>query len=73
MMLVLTRKTGERILIGPDIELTLVEVRGKRVRLGVSAPQELPVHREEVRRRINESLLATDDAAVVASRVPGAV
>ena len=47
-MLVLTRKTGERIVIGDAIELTVLEVSGKRVRLGVVAPAEVPVHRAEV-------------------------
>jgi carbon storage regulator len=54
MMLVLSRKKGERILIGPDIELTVVDVVGRRVRMGVHAPVEIAIHREEVRRRIHE-------------------
>jgi carbon storage regulator len=47
-MLVLTRKPGQSIIIGEDIVVTILEVRGDQVRLGIQAPRELPVHREEV-------------------------
>ena len=47
-MLVLSRKKGERIQIGPNVVLTVVEVRGDKVRLGIDAPREVPVHRSEV-------------------------
>ena len=47
-MLVLTRKRGESIIINDDIKITLIEIRGDKVRLGVEAPKEIPVHREEV-------------------------
>lgn len=53
-MLVLSRKCGERIVIGPNIELTVVDVRGDRVRLGIQAPREVSVHRHEVYQRILE-------------------
>lgn len=49
MMLVLARKIGERIIIDGNIELVVVQIRGKRVRLGVSAPREVPIHRGEAR------------------------
>ena len=55
-MLVLTRKKGERIVIGPDIELTVVNVGGRVVQLGVHAPKEVRVHREEVFRRIQDEV-----------------
>ena len=51
-MLVLSRKKNERIMIGNDIEVTIVEIRGDRVKLGFIGPQEVPIHREEVYRRI---------------------
>ena len=54
-MLVLSRKKGQRIIIGNHIEVTVVEIRSDRVRLGVRAPVEVPIHREEVQRRIEES------------------
>lgn len=51
-MLVLSRKKNERIMIGNDIEVTIVEIRGDRVKLGFIGPQEVPIHREEVYQRI---------------------
>jgi len=51
-MLVLSRKTGERIMIGDNIEVTIVEVRGDRVKLGFSGPPEVAIHREEIYRKI---------------------
>jgi carbon storage regulator len=51
-MLVLSRKCGERIVIGQNIELTVVDIRGSTVRLAVDAPREVSIHRQEVFRRI---------------------
>jgi carbon storage regulator len=51
-MLVLSRKAGERLVIGPNIVVTVLEVRGNVVKLGCEAPLEVPIHREEVTRRI---------------------
>ncbi len=51
-MLVLSRKKNERIVIGENIVITVVEVRGDRVRLGIEAPQEVPIHRSEVHEAI---------------------
>lgn len=47
-MLVLSRKTGERIFIGDDIVIVVTEIAGNKVRLGVTAPKDVPVHRQEV-------------------------
>ncbi len=47
-MLVLSRKKNERIVINNDITVTVVEIRGDKVRLGIVAPKEVPVHRQEV-------------------------
>ena len=47
-MLVLTRKLDQSIKIGDDIEITVVEVRGDQVRLGVAAPRDVTVHRREI-------------------------
>jgi carbon storage regulator len=52
-MLVLSRKKDERIMIGENIEVTVVEIRGDRVKLGFVGPSEVPIHREEVFRRID--------------------
>lgn len=47
-MLVLSRKREERIVIGPDIVITVVDIRGDKVRIGIEAPQSVSVHRQEV-------------------------
>ena len=52
-MLVLTRSKGEKICIGDDIVIHIVEVRGNQVRLGIQAPKEVPVHRHEIYQRIH--------------------
>lgn len=51
-MLILTRRVGETLMIGDDITVTVLAVKGNQVRLGVEAPREVEVHREEVYRRI---------------------
>ena len=53
-MLVLSRKRGERIVIGPNIELTIVDIRGNKVRLAVDAPRDVSIHRQEVHQRIQD-------------------
>jgi carbon storage regulator len=47
-MLVLSRQRDETIMIGDDIEVTVVDIRGDKVRLGIEAPKDVPVHRQEV-------------------------
>ena len=47
-MLVLSRQKDESIMIGNDVEVTIVDVRGDKVRLGITAPRDIPVHRKEV-------------------------
>jgi len=47
-MLVLSRQKDESIVIGDDVEVTIVDVRGNKVRLGITAPKDVPVHRREV-------------------------
>lgn len=65
-MLVLTRKIDEKILIGDDIVITVLEARGDVVRIGVDAPRGISIQREEVVRAISEANLAaartSDDA-----------
>lgn len=56
-MLVLSRKLGEAIVIGDDITVTVLEVRGNQVRLGFTAPAEMPIHREEICQRIERPAL----------------
>ncbi len=47
-MLVLSRQKDESIIIGDNVEITIVDIRGDKVRLGITAPKEIPVHRREV-------------------------
>ncbi len=51
-MLILTRRIGEKIIINDDIKITVIETRGNQVSLGIDAPREIDVHREEVYNRI---------------------
>lgn len=53
-MLVLTRKRDESIMIGDDIKIIVVDVRGDQVKLGIDAPRNIPVHREEIYKEIQE-------------------
>jgi len=60
-MLVLTRKANESIMIGDDIEITIVEIKGDHVKLGITAPKNVSVHRKEV-------YLAIQKENIIASR-----
>lgn len=51
-MLVLSRKRGEQLLVGRDVVITVLDVRGDRISLGVQAPKEIPVHRAELYAKI---------------------
>jgi carbon storage regulator len=63
-MLILSRRTGETVVIGDRIRITVVEVRGDQVRIGIDAPKEISVHREEVFIQIANS---NKDAASVSA------
>ena len=60
-MLVLTRKENESIVIGDNIVITVCEVRGYKVRLGITAPKEISVHRQEVYDAIQQEKEKTDE------------
>lgn len=62
-MLVLTRHSDERIMIGDDVEITIVEIKGDKVRIGISAPSHVPVHRREVYLAIKAENVAAAEAA----------
>lgn len=62
-MLVLTRRLNQSIRIGDDIEITVIEVRGDQVRLGVSAPRDVAVHRKEVYLQIQQENVAAASPA----------
>ena len=54
-MLVLSRNVEQKIIIGQDIEVTVLEIRGNTVRLGITAPRDISIHREEVQQRIDKT------------------
>jgi carbon storage regulator len=70
-LLILTRKIGEAIAIGDDVKIQVIEIKGRQVRLGIQAPENTSVHREEVHQRIQEQNRASarmtpDDLTAVA-------
>lgn len=54
-MLALTRKANESIMIGNDIEITVLEIRGEQIKIGISAPKSVPVYRKEVYIQIQDA------------------
>ena len=77
-MLILTRKIGETVTIGDEVKVQVVEVKGRQVRLGITAPASLAVHREEVFQRIKEQNRRSTDVSLsdletAAGLLPGAL
>ena len=74
-MLVLSRRVGESVVIGGQVTVTVLEVRGDQIRIGVDAPRSVQVHREEVWRELEAENAAAKDAADrtrrVVARMPG--
>jgi carbon storage regulator len=72
-MLVLTRRAGESVMIGDDIVITVLEARGDVIRLGIQAPRDVQVHREEVYRELQaanrEAASPTEDAVRALTRM----
>lgn len=69
-MLVLSRQRDESIIIGDNIVITIVDIRGDKVRLGIQAPTEVPVHRQEVYEAIQRHNKCKEEAAASASPPP---
>jgi len=69
-LLILTRKVGEAVAIGDDIQISIVEIKGTQVKLGIQAPKNIEVHREEIYQKIQEE---NRRAALVSKEALGAV
>lgn len=63
-MLILTRRIGETLIIGDDVNITVLGVKGNQVRLGINAPKDVSVHREEIYLRIQQEKQANDGSEV---------
>jgi carbon storage regulator len=69
-MLILSRRANQSIMIGSDVQITVLEIRGDQVRIGIKAPRDVTVHREEVHREITEQNRAAASARPDVSALP---
>ncbi|OCG15662.1 carbon storage regulator [Gilliamella sp. Fer1-1] len=60
-MLILTRRVGETLIIGDDVVITILGVKGNQVRIGINAPKEVSIHREEIYNKIHQSKETNDE------------
>lgn len=68
-MLILTRRVGETLMIGDQVTVTVLGVKGNQVRMGINAPKDLAVHREEIFQRLQGKDAAASDSAVASGSV----
>jgi carbon storage regulator len=61
-MLILTRRVGETLMIGDEVTVTVLGVKGNQVRIGVNAPRDVTVHREEIYERIKQEQLSNQES-----------
>jgi carbon storage regulator len=71
LVLIFTRRIGEEIRIGDDIRVRIIDIKGKQVRLGIEAPPEVIIHREEIYLRINENNNKPREAGNQAEKMTG--
>lgn len=68
-MLILTRRVGETIVIGDNVVITVLGIKGNQARIGINAPKELPVHREEIYQRIQHEKTVQHDGEEILSSI----